>query len=60
MFPFLLLIADLVVWWLFSQVVALGEPLISIAVFGLAIGLFVWVVVETLELAQATDAGGLQ
>ncbi len=57
-FPFILLIADIMLWWLFTDVTALGEPLLNIAMFALAFGFFIWVILETLELAAEFSQDG--
>ena len=43
-FPFMLLIADIFLWWLALDVMSLGDTLINIGMFGLAFGGFIWVV----------------
>lgn len=48
--PFLLLIADLALWYLFSELALLGEPLINIAMFGLAFYFFLLVMLEIIEM----------
>ncbi len=53
-FPFMLLIADVFLWWLTLDVMSLGDTLINIGMFGLAFGGFIWVVMETLDLATAS------
>jgi len=50
--PFLLLIADICLWWLFSETALLGEPLINIAMFGLAFYLFLMVMLEIIEMTM--------
>ncbi len=55
-FPFVLLIADVMLWWLFSEIVDLGQPLLNIAMFGLAFGMFLWVVWETIELVGSNTS----
>lgn len=51
-FPFILLIADIMLWWLFTQVALLGETLLNIGMFALAFGLSVWVMLEAIELVR--------
>ena len=53
-FPFMLLIADIFLWWLALDVMSLGNTLINIGMFGLAFGGFIWVVMESLDLAAAS------
>ena len=53
-FPFMLLIADIFLWWLALVVMSLGDTLINIGMFGLAFGGFIWVVMESLDLAAAS------
>tara|TARA_B100000686_G_C16257217_1_gene697399 strand:- start:101 stop:283 length:183 start_codon:yes stop_codon:yes gene_type:complete len=53
-FPFMLLIADIFLWWLALDVMSLGDTLINIGMFGLAFGGFIWVVMESLDLAAAS------
>ena len=53
-FPFMLLIADIFLWWLALDVMSLGDTLINIGMFGLAFGGFIWVVMESLDLAVAS------
>ena len=53
-FPFMLLIADIFLWWLALDVMSLGDTLINIGMFGLALGGFIWVVMESLDLAAAS------
>ena len=53
-FPFMLLIADIFLWWLAFDVMSLGDTLINIGMFGLAFGGFIWVVMESLDLAAAS------
>lgn len=55
-FPFILLIADICLWWLVQQIALLNEPLLTIAVFGLAFGLFIWVIMEGLALINANPS----
>ena len=55
-FPFILLIADVFLWWLALDVMSLGDTLINIGMFGLAFGGFIWVVMESLDLAGSTRA----
>lgn len=52
-FPFILLIADIMLWWLFTEVAGLGEPLLNIAMFALAFGGVIWVMLETMELTSS-------
>ncbi len=52
-FPFILLIADIMLWWLFTQVALLGETLLNIGMFALAFGGFIWVMFEAVELATS-------
>ena len=52
--PFMLLIADIFLWWLALDVMSLGDTLINIGMFGLAFGGFIWVVMESLALAAAS------
>jgi len=56
-FPFLLLIADLFLWAIFADATAMGDPLVNIALFGLALGVFFWTIWETFELG-AKGGGG--
>ena len=53
-FPFMLLIADIFLWWLALDVMSLGDTLINIGMFGLAFGGFIGVVMESLDLAAAS------
>ena len=56
-FPFILLLADITLWWLVQQVALLDEPLLTIAAFGLAFGVFLWVILEGLSLINSgTDS----
>tara|TARA_Y100000588_G_scaffold55225_1_gene52689 strand:+ start:1139 stop:1306 length:168 start_codon:yes stop_codon:yes gene_type:complete len=50
----MLLIADIFLWWLALDVMSLGDTLINIGMFGLAFGGFIWVVMESLDLAAAS------
>lgn len=52
-FPFILLIADICLWYLFGQVALLDNDLLGIAAFGLAFGVFIWVILEALSLVNA-------
>ncbi len=57
-FPLFLMIADLMLWWLLADIVdRLGSlaygNLLAVAVFGAALGVFIWVIVETVELAAS-------
>ena len=53
-FPFMLLIADIFLWWLALDVMSLGDTLFNFGMFGLAFGGFIWVVMESLDLAAAS------
>ena len=53
-FPFMVLIADIFLWWLALDVMSLGDTLINIGMFGLAFGGFIWVGMESLDLAAAS------
>lgn len=50
-FPILLFIADIFLWFLFTEAALLGDTLVSIAMFALAFSAFIWAVMEALELA---------
>ena len=52
-FPFILLMADICLWWLVQQVALLDQPLLTTAVFGLAFGLLIWVIFETQSLIRS-------
>ena len=57
-FPLFLMIADLMLWWLLADIVdRLGSlaygNLLAIAVFGIAFGVFVWIILEVVELAAS-------
>jgi len=45
-------------WFIFTETLALGEPLIALAMFALAFGFFMWVVLETSELVSSFQDGG--
>ena len=52
------MIADLMLWWLLADIVdRLGSlaygNLLAVAVFGAALGCFIWVIVEVVELAAS-------
>lgn len=50
-FPILLFIADIFLWFLFTEAALLGDTLVSIGMFALAFSGFIWAVMEGLELA---------
>ncbi len=50
-FPILLLIADIFLWFLFTEAALIGDTLVSIAMFALAFCGFIWAIMEGLELA---------
>ncbi len=57
-FPFILLIADLCLWYLFGEVAKIDNDLLGIASFGLAFGVFIWVTLEALALSDRGPLGG--
>ena len=57
-FPFILLVSDIMLWWLVLEVWAIGDTLLNMGVFALAFGVFIWVVMETLDLAASSRGNG--
>ena len=43
---FILFIADICLWWLLFEIAKLGETLLTISGFAMAIFVFLWVVLE--------------
>ena len=44
-------------WYIFVEILPMGEPLIALAMFALAFGFFMWTVLETSELVSSFQGG---
>ena len=52
--PIFILIADVLAWWLASDIAAQGDETLTWACVGFAIGLLAWLLIEVYQLGEAT------
>lgn len=56
--PAFVLIADLAAWWLFNDVIAFGDALLTTMCFGLALAFLVWLLIEVYQAYEQVRAPG--
>lgn len=54
--PAFVLVAALGAWWLFGDVTALDEPLLTTVCFGLGLAFTVWLLLEVFDLREEIRA----
>ncbi len=59
-FPLILFIATICLWWLFGEVALLGEALLTIGMFALALSVHIWTMLEAVELTMGSSRAGTE
>lgn len=53
--PVFIIIADIAAWWFSFDLLTFDEPLLGTVGFGFALAFLVWLLIEVMELVQASN-----